>query len=62
MTANKNKAQPERNTAMPLKKPQVVQYNKHTNKAEIRSVTPENVQECLKDPGLDFSKCNKLKL
>ena len=27
--------------------------------AKIRSVTPENVQECLEDMGLDFSKYNK---
>ena len=29
--------------------------------AEIRSVTPENVQECLEDIGLDFHKNNKFK-
>ena len=26
---------------------------------DIRSVNPENVQQCLEDMGLDFSKYNK---
>ena len=43
----KNKAQSGRNTHTPQKKPIVVQYKKQANKAKIRSVMPENVQECL---------------
>ena len=46
---------------MPQKKPLLLQHNKQANKAEIKSVTPKNVQECLQDMGLDFSKYKKFK-
>ena len=36
----------------------LVQYNKQAKKAKIRSVTPENIQECLKVMGLDLFKYN----
>ena len=50
-----------RETPCCKKKPLVAQYNKQANKAEIRYVTPDNVQECLEDMDLDFSKFNKFK-
>ena len=59
MSANKNKAWSGRNTPILEKKPLIVQYKKRVNKAEIRSVSPENVKECSEDMGLDFSKYNK---
>ena len=47
---------PERKTLV------VVHYSKQTDNAEIRSVTPENVQEWLEDMGLEFSKYSKFKV
>ena len=61
MAATKTEPSQEKNTTMPQKKPLVVQYNKHANKAEIRSVTPKNVQENLEDMDLSSFKYNKLK-
>ena len=36
-------------------------YNVQTDKAEVRSVTPGDVQQCLEGMGLDFSKYNQFK-
>ena len=54
IATTKDKVQSGRNTPTLEKKPLVVQYNKKAHKAEIRSVTPENVQKCLEDMGLDI--------
>ena len=51
MAAPVNKAQSERNTPIPERKPLIVQYNKQANKADMRSVTLENVQECFRGCG-----------
>ena len=61
IASTKDKTHSERDTPTPKKKCLVVQYNKQANKAEIRSVTLENVQECLEDMGLDISEYIKFK-
>ena len=61
MAATKDKTHSQRDTPTQEKKPLAVKYNKQANKAEVRSVIPENVQECLEDMGLIFSKYNKFK-
>ena len=59
VTSTKDKTCLGRDAPTPKKKAIVVQYNMQANKAEMRSVTPENIQECLKDMGLNFSKYYK---
>ena len=61
METNKDKTHTGKDTPIMEKKPILVQYHKQSNKVEMRSVTPENVQECLEDMGLDFFKYNKFK-
>ena len=57
MATTKDKTHSERDTPSPEKKPLVVVvYNKQANKDKIKSLTPENVEECLGNMCLDFSK------
>ena len=59
MAATKNKAWSGRNNTVPQKKHLVLQHKKQADKAKIRSMTPENVQEYLEDMHLDFYKYKK---
>ena len=44
-----------------MKKNTIVTYNASAIKGMIRSVTPKDIQHCLDDMGLDFSKYNSVK-
>ena len=61
ITATKNQTHSRWDILIPEKKPLMVNYDKQADEVEIRSVTPENVQECLESIGLDFSKYNKFR-
>ena len=56
IASTKDKTHLGRDPPIPKKKTLVVQYDKQANKAKIRSVTLENIKECLEDMGLDLSK------
>ena len=58
MVAKKAQIHLRLHTLIPEMKPLAVHYSKQVNKAEIRSVTPENVKKYLEIMGLDYSKYN----
>ena len=60
--ATKDKTQSRWDISIPEKKPLVVHYNKEDDKAKTRWETPENVQKCLEDMRLDFSKYKQFKV
>ena len=50
---------PRQGTHNPMKKNAIVAYNANVNQARIRSVSTENVQQCLQSMGLNVSMYNQ---